>query len=104
VAKEPRETNKSATIKCDLYNPCRGIRVTYDGIEGSQAHISVAPGETKRGVTIARWIAEELRDQNRRKKDSTLVIKPMSGEPAEPSEDDETGESGSSERAAGTAH
>ena len=74
----------AAHIKCDLHNPTRARRVIYDGIEGSMKEITVDPGATLRGVALHRAVAEELRDRNRVKKDSDLVIKPMSGEPEVP--------------------
>lgn len=83
-----KHTNKNATeaktapkvITCNLYNPTRARRVIYDGIEGSDKQITIAPGETKRGVTISRTIAEELRDRNRAKKDSDLQVRPQTTE------------------------
>jgi hypothetical protein len=91
---EKTETKKTSTVTCDLYNPTPARRVIYDGItiEGASGHqsyqksITVEPGETKRGVTISRLIAEELRDRNRAKRDSDLVIKPQTTEAADSGE------------------
>lgn len=72
---------KSDTVTCDLFNPTRARRIIYDGIPGSMKQIVVASQTTKR-VTISRAIAEELRDRNRAKKNSDLVIKPVESEAA----------------------
>jgi hypothetical protein len=73
----PAAEKKPDTVTCDLYNPTRARRIIYDGILGSMKQIVVASQDTKRGVTISRAIAEELRDRNRAKKNSDLVIKPQ---------------------------
>jgi hypothetical protein len=79
-SKTPATEPSKSIITCDLHNPTPGRRIIFDGIEGSQKSIVVEAGDTKRGVTLHRSIAEELRDRNRAKKGSDLVIKPMSSE------------------------
>lgn len=75
-AQQSTKTAPSKTITCNLYNPTKARRVIYDGIEGGKM-ITIESKETKRGVTISRAIAEELRDRNRAKKDSDLQVRPQ---------------------------
>lgn len=83
VKTPPVDANKKSDIlTCDLHNPTRARRIIYDGIPGSMKQIAIASGETKHGVTLSRGIAEELRDRNRVKKNSDLVIKPTQAEAA----------------------
>lgn len=72
------EVKKSDTITCDLHNPTRADRIIYDGIPGSMRQVVVGKGETKRGVTISKVIADELRARNKSKRDSDLVVRPQS--------------------------
>ena len=80
VADDVKEV--SNIIQCNIHNPNRGRRVIYDGIEGSQRPIVIDGFDTKYKVTIARWVAEELRDRNRIAPNSDLVIGPPTEAPA----------------------
>ena len=76
------ETTKTQDVlRCNLYNPTPGRRVIFDGIEKSMKAITIDSGDTKYNVTLSKAIAEELRDRNRVKKDSDLVIGPASDPP-----------------------
>ena len=90
---DPKKTETisgSDIVTCNLYNPTKGNRVIHDGItitEGvpagalpTQKQIHVASGETKKNVKIHRTIAEELRARNKAKKDSDLVVKPVTSD------------------------
>ena len=72
------KTKSDDTITCNIKNSLPGARVIYDGIEGSQKQIHVAPGETKRNVTIHKSVADELRARNRAKRGSDLEVLPLS--------------------------
>ena len=74
-AKVSPKKELSATIRCDLYNPTRARRIVLDGIDGSMRQIMIGPGETRRGVTISRTIAEELRNRNRKTPKSEVESK-----------------------------
>lgn len=77
---------KTETITCNLRNPTPARRIIHDGITvdsangtgGVQRQITVDPGATARGVTISKLIADELRERNRVKRDSDLVVLPVS--------------------------
>lgn len=80
--KEPKSQD---TVTINLHNPTQARRVIYDGIsveglqgQGSiQKSITVDAGATKENVTIHRSIVEELRQRNRDKRDSDLVVMPL---------------------------
>jgi len=78
------EKEKNPSIQCNIHNPNRGRRVIYDGIEGSQKSIVIEGGETKYNVTLSKRIAEELRDRNRAKPNSDLVVGPPTEPPPPP--------------------
>ena len=83
TTKQSEPAKRSDTVMVNLHNPTKAARVIHDGIvitEGvpagaipMQKQIAIAPGETKKNVTLHRTIAEELRARNRAKKDSDLV-------------------------------
>lgn len=67
----------------DIKNPLRAQRTIYDGIEGSMAAHTVAPGGTKRGVKLHADIVKEMADRNQARPDSDLIITPYAEKAAD---------------------
>jgi len=61
-------------VTVDIFNPTRARRVIYDGIGENPKPIVIEVGETKKNVKVTRLIEQELRERNKIKKDSDLVL------------------------------
>lgn len=75
--------NAPDTVTVNLRNPTTARRVIYDGITvetmqgGKQKMITIDPGVTKENVTLHKSIVAELRERNKLKRDSDLLVLPM---------------------------
>lgn len=58
--------NSTKPVRVDLVNTLRCTRIIHSGLEPSTP-ISLAPGEIKRNVEIAEYVARELRHNGRGK-------------------------------------
>jgi hypothetical protein len=61
------------SLQCNLYNPTPGRRVIFDK---SMKAVTIDSGDTKYNVALSRQIAEELRDRNRVRMNSDLIVSP----------------------------
>ena len=69
-------TPDTTPVQCNLFNPTRGRRVIYAGIDDSRSAIVVDPGEIKYSVTISKMLAEELRDRTTDNPNADLILSP----------------------------
>lgn len=85
--KNPDTTTKTPetpdVVTVNLKNPTTARRVIYDGIAGQQSSIVVDPGMTKRNVRLHKSVVTELRTRARDKKDSDLLVLPVSADDEE---------------------
>ena len=87
TAPDREDVKEPTIIQCNIHNPLRGRRVIHDGITdayGRQKAIVVDGGDTVYNVTLAKTVAEELRNRNRVARDSDLVIGPPTEAPPKP--------------------
>lgn len=71
-AQQPR---KPVHLSYDIKNPTRARRVIYDGIPETMKCITVEPnGGEKKRVTLHADIVKELKQRNKDKPDSDLIV------------------------------
>jgi hypothetical protein len=71
----------------DITNPTLAARVIYNGItdqSGRQREIHIPAGGAKEGVLLSDTIAQELRNRNKEKPGSELVLRLSAAQPEPP--------------------
>lgn len=82
-SEDPKDVASKDVAMVDIHNPTSATRVIYDGItteHGRQNAITIVSGDTKKNVKLHRTIITELRDRNRAKKNSDLVVSAASAD------------------------
>lgn len=73
TAQQP--VKKPVHLSYDIRNPTPARRVIFDGIEGSMKAITVeGRGGEKKNVTLHADIVKELKQRNRTKENSDLIV------------------------------